>query len=160
MISKMKEKRTPNCGVKRLNRIKKQLDVDVFNFEDFVRESPFSLEQLKSINRYHELSTWRNVGILWLLMDGYSFKDVGRFFNRHHATIIHTTVEVDKCLEGFGNRDLLEAIQHMVKHSTNVPKKTPTMDEITDFVKKYHPLSPRLNKMAEKIHFILNNEKL
>jgi len=44
---------------------------------------------------------WRQLGMTWAVLSGYTLVDAGRLFNKDHATVIYATSMIKLALEGY-----------------------------------------------------------
>jgi chromosomal replication initiation ATPase DnaA len=78
--------------------------------------SGISMTDLLSSKRTQRVSQWRQAVFYVLRHKGASFPEIGKYFNRHHATIIHGCKNLDK---NAANKTVQQIIIDLTKPSTN-----------------------------------------
>jgi hypothetical protein len=81
---------------------------------EFFLVCPCSHESLKEANRLRQLMQWRQVGMVWATLSGFSLTESGKMFNKNHATVIHSQEMVKLALEGY-HPELLEKLNEVLE---------------------------------------------
>ena len=85
-----------------------------YTMHEFFLVCPCSHESLKEANRLRQLMQWRQVGMVWATLSGFSLTEAGKLFNKNHATVIHSQEMVKLALEGY-HPELLEKINEVLE---------------------------------------------
>jgi hypothetical protein len=101
----------------RITKIRKIIGDKELYIGDFLRESPYTIEELRARDKSQDLVAWRHVGIVWLRLSGYSCAKAGGYFGRHHATVIHAEKRVFNHLTGFADADIKSAFDMLKKRA-------------------------------------------
>lgn len=70
-----------------LNKIKRKVNADRFNFDDYLSVCPYNIEKLRSKNNKADIAMWRHVACAWLMLSGHNLSTAGRFLERSHCTM-------------------------------------------------------------------------
>ena len=76
------------------DEVKNLLNVTKVYFEAFFNVCPYTLGSLKSIQKQEPLIFYRHLGSLWIWLSGETLEQTGKYFNRNHATVIHSIENV------------------------------------------------------------------
>lgn len=76
------------------DEVKNLLNVTKVYFEAFFNVCPYTLGSLKSIQKQEPLIFYRHLGSLWVWLSGETLEQTGKYFNRNHATVIHSIKSV------------------------------------------------------------------
>jgi hypothetical protein len=85
-----------------------------YTMHEFFLVCPCSHESLKEANRLRQLMQWRQVGMVWATLSGFSLTESGKMFNKNHATVIHSQEMVKLALEGY-HPELLEKLNEVLE---------------------------------------------
>ena len=85
-----------------------------YTMHEFFLVCPCSHESLKEANRLRQLMQWRQVGMVWATLSGFSLTEAGKLFNKNHATVIHSQEMVKLALEGY-HPELLEKLNEVLE---------------------------------------------
>ena len=85
-----------------------------YTMHEFFLVCPCSHESLKEANRFRQLMQWRQVGMVWATLSGFSLTESGKMFNKNHATVIHSQEMVKIALEGY-HPELLEKLNEVLE---------------------------------------------
>ncbi len=118
---------------KAINKIKRTLRIKQYSMDQFFKACPFTVSDLKSKNREHELVSWRHLGMTWSLLSGKKLTDSAAMFNRKHATAINSLTAVLHAFEGYGSPVLVEAIERVKEYGITSGVLVPT-HKIADFL--------------------------
>jgi hypothetical protein len=147
--------------VKRKRRIRSQINCERIAFEDFLSVCPYTVEELRRNNRQPEILVWRYVGMTWLILEGYSLRNSARYFNKKdHATVIHAMKQVELSLSGYGLtriKSIITLIEGVIPKEI-IHIEVP-VEDIEQFVKRYHGESPYSQRLIGEIQTILNRNK-
>ena len=100
---------------RKLTYIKKKLPKrNFYTMHEFFLVCPCSHESLKEANRLRQLMQWRQVGMVWATLSGFSLTEAGKLFNKNHATVIHSQEMVKLALEGY-HPELLEKLNEVLE---------------------------------------------
>jgi hypothetical protein len=76
------------------DEVKNLLDITKVYFEAFFNVCPYTLGSLKSIQKQEPLIFYRHLGSLWIWLSGETLEQTGKYFNRSHATVLHSIKSV------------------------------------------------------------------
>ena len=85
-----------------------------YTMHEFFLVCPCSHESLKEANRLRQLMQWRQVGMVWATLSGFSLTEAGKMFNKNHATVIHSQEMVKLALEGY-HPELLDKLNEVLE---------------------------------------------
>ena len=85
-----------------------------YTMHEFFLVCPCSHDSLKEANRLRQLMQWRQVGMVWATLSGFSLTEAGKLFNKNHATVIHSQEMVKLALEGY-HPELLEKLNEVLE---------------------------------------------
>ena len=85
-----------------------------YTMHEFFLVCPCSHESLKEANRLRQLMQWRQVGMVWATLSGFSLTEAGKLFNKNHATVIHSQEMVKLALEGY-HPELLDKLNEVLE---------------------------------------------
>ena len=85
-----------------------------YTMHEFFLVCPCSHESLKEANRLRQLMQWRQVGMVWATLSGFSLMEAGKLFNKNHATVIHSQEMVKLALEGY-HPELLDKLNEVLE---------------------------------------------
>lgn len=71
------------------------------SFNDFISICPYSVEELKSKDRYQDLMQWRQIGMVCKAIDLNNLSAAGRYFGKDHVTVIHAARCIKYAIDGF-----------------------------------------------------------
>lgn len=107
-----------------LNKIKRKIDCDYYDIQDFHEVCPISLEELKESNRLPFVVMWRFAGILWNLLAGKKEGDATEYFERDRTMVAHVLENVDQAMIGWKEM-LMMNIRIVAAHSRTKPSRIP-----------------------------------
>jgi hypothetical protein len=81
-----------------------------FEMSDFWDVCPYTFEGWERQTRKREILFWRNVGMLYAYLSGYTLEKAGKMFHRDHATVIHSIKSIVTAYEGWGHIELVDII--------------------------------------------------
>lgn len=142
---------------KSLNKIKRTLRVKKYTMEQFFAACPFTLADLKSKNRKHELICWRHLGMTWGLLSGEKLVIAAANLNRTHASALNSLTVVLHCVEGFGSPYMADAIQRILEHATINGMLVPSYS-ISSFLERHIGDPDIVSRLTPKLFEIINNE--
>ncbi len=140
--------RNNNVTVVQLNKIKRKVDAERFNFEDFLAVCPYTVEQLRSKNNKPEIAMWRHVACVWLMLAGHSLSSGGRFIGRTHCTMKNSLEAVLSSLEGFGHPDIRKALQSLCEQSRKQLLMSVPFEDYLALLQKHFGKSDQVERMA------------
>lgn len=71
------------------------------NFNDFLIICPFTLDDLRKKDRKQEIMQWRQIGMTCKAIETGCLSEAARFFNKDHATVIHSAKCVKEAMQGY-----------------------------------------------------------
>lgn len=107
-----------------LNKIKRKIDCDYYDIQDFHEVCPISLAELKESNRLPFVVMWRFTGILWNLLAGKKEGDATEYFERNRTMVAHVLENVDQAMIGWKEM-LMMNIRIVAAHSRTKPSRIP-----------------------------------
>jgi hypothetical protein len=107
-----------------LNKIKRKINCDFYDIQDFHEVCPLSLEELKQPNRLPFVVMWRFTGILWNLLCGKKEGEAAEYFGRDRTNVANVLENVDQAMIGW-NEILMLNIRIVASHSRTKPKRLP-----------------------------------
>lgn len=140
--------RNNNVTVVALNKIKRKLDADRFNLDDFIAVSPYTIEELSSKSRKASIVTWRHVASVWLMLSGYNLSSGGKLLNRSHCTMKHSLSCALTSLEGFGNPEIKSALTACCNQSKEELLVSVPFEEYLALLQKHFGKSDQVERMA------------
>lgn len=84
---------------------------------DFWDVCPYTFEGWEKRTRKREVLFWRNVGMFYAYMSGYTLEKSGSLFDRDHATVIYSIKSIITAYEGWGHIEMLDIINTINNHS-------------------------------------------
>lgn len=96
--------------------LKKVTGIKNFDMADFLAVCPYNFEGEQRRTRKREVLIWRNVGMFYAYMSGYSLQKAGSIFDRDHATVIHALKNILTAYEGYGLTELVDVIKRVNDH--------------------------------------------
>lgn len=142
---------------KTLNKIKRTLRIKKYTLDQFFAACPFTLEELQSKNRRHELICWRHLGMAWGLLSGDILKMSSSRFSRTHASALNGLTSVLHAVEGFGSPYMAEAIQRVMEHATVDGVLVPSYS-ISAFLDRHIGDPDVVARLTPKLFELINNE--
>jgi hypothetical protein len=85
----------------------------IIQFSAFENACPYTIDQLREGGRKRNMVYWRQVGQWWYFLECGVKSHAGRFFDRDHATVIHSIRAVNEAIEGY-NPELLRMIEDVI----------------------------------------------
>lgn len=107
-----------------LNKIKRKIDCDFYDIQDFHEVCPLSLAELKQPNRLPFVVMWRFTGILWNLLCGKKEGEAAEYFGRDRTNVANVLEKVDQAMIGWSEMLMLN-IRIVAAHSRTKPKRLP-----------------------------------
>jgi hypothetical protein len=107
-----------------LNKIKRKIDCDFYDIQDFHEVCPLSLVELKQPNRLPFVVMWRFTGILWNLLCGKKEGEAAEYFGRDRTNVANVLEKVDQAMIGWSEMLMLN-IRIVAAHSRTKPKRLP-----------------------------------
>lgn len=101
-----------------------------YSITEFLMVCPFSLDELMKPNRKKEIKEWRQVGMVWKYLECENLSMAGRFFQRDHATVIHSIKLSIDAMDGY-HSDLKEKIM-MVADNVYFSMVNPKFDDMNE----------------------------
>ena len=100
--------------MKTLDNIKTNINARRYEMSDFYAVCPIPIELIKGTTRKRTIVYWRQVGMVWARLSGFSGPKASAIFNRDHATCIHAEKSVlDSFHARFGNDEIREMIEEV-----------------------------------------------
>lgn len=118
-----------------LNKIRRRVDADRFVFDDFINACPYTLEQIQSRNKKGNITTWRHVSAVWLMLQGHTLTDTGKRMNRDHCTIRHSLKVVLSSFEVSGYSKITDAIQEVCAKSRDPYTARVPFDQYAELIR-------------------------
>jgi hypothetical protein len=140
---------------KNTRKIKRVLKLKRYSMDEFFAACPFTLEQLRTHDRTHELLCWRQLGMTWQLLSGENLTNTGRFFGRTHATVINSLNCVLNTVDGFGSPVMADAIKRIMERSAT-PGIRIDSHEISDFLTRHIGDPDEVDELTRRIFEIVN----
>jgi hypothetical protein len=72
------------------DEVKNLLGINKIYFEAFYNVCPFTLSTLKSKQKQEPLIFYKHLGAFWTWLSGETLEQTGLYFNKTHATVIHS----------------------------------------------------------------------
>lgn len=76
------------------DEVKNLFDLDKIYIEAFFNTCPFTLSSLRNQKRDQPLIFYRHLGLFWIWLSGETLEQTGLYFNKHHATVLHSIENV------------------------------------------------------------------
>jgi hypothetical protein len=86
-----------------LYKIIEFINIDYLNFDAFLLRCPYTFDELVEKNRLRDVKEWRQVGIVVKSLELNSWSIAGVYFDRNHATAIHSANVILNALEGYND---------------------------------------------------------
>lgn len=96
-----------------IKKIEQQLGIEKKSINTFWEVCPIDTETLYSSTRLAEVVYWRNIGMVWYRLCGYTQMKVQEIFQRRtHADVVVAEKKIMNALEGF-NKELKKEIEKL-----------------------------------------------
>lgn len=106
-------------------------DFDMINF--FIN-CPYSFDELLQVNRKRDLMQWRQIGMAWKALCGYSLTESGATFRKDHATCIHAIRCMIDAFDGYAP-DMLYKIKTIeMGINVNIKHEDDSMNEVVSLI--------------------------
>jgi hypothetical protein len=93
------------------SEIIKLINFNEFTLADFYYFCPYDFNQKENQTRKREVVMWRNVGMVWAWLSGFTMENAGKLFNRDHSTVIHALGQLMLTYEGYGYEEIKQNIE-------------------------------------------------
>lgn len=144
--------------------VKNLLNINKVYIEAFFNISPYSLSTLKSMKKQEPLIFYKHLGSLWIWLSGETFEQTAKYFNKNHATIIHSVNSVINAKD-YHYKNLLEVLINennkiLVQNNLEIKEllEEKTEDNKILLKNKLEVLNERLNHVQTELNSI--KEKL
>jgi hypothetical protein len=98
-----------------LTKIKQATNCERYDMNDFYSVCPFDDETLKSKSRRLVLSRWRQAGMVYARLCGFTQGESGKLFNRSHCNVIHSEKMVANLFHPLGDKWLNGIFKEVVR---------------------------------------------
>ena len=96
-----------------IKKIEQQLGIEKKSINTFWEVCPIDTETLYSSTRLAEVVYWRNIGMVWYRLCGYTQMKVKELFKRRtHADVVVAEKKIMNALEGY-NKELKKEIEKL-----------------------------------------------
>lgn len=143
---------------RKTRKIKRLLRAKRYNMDAFFAACPYTLEELKSKDRKHDIVCWRHLAMTWQLLSGENLTGAGKVFDRSHATVYNSLIHVLNTVEGFGSSVMADAIKRVREHST-VSCVRIDSHQISEFLSRHIDEPDEVEELTRSIFEIVNNKK-
>lgn len=135
------------------DEVKNLLGVTKVYFEAFFNICPYTLTFLRSTKKEEPLVFYRQLGAFWIWLSGETLEQTGKYFNKNHATILHS-VKVVLTEKDYHYKPFLDKI--IAENEKLFEKDTVFIKELMgdNFIKKQQYMQNRLLLLEEKIKYI------
>lgn len=147
--------RTYEVTHKNTRRLKRLLKLKRYSMDEFFEACPYTIKQLRSGDRHHNVLCWRQIGITWQLLSGDNLSKSAATFGRTHATAINSMTCVLNTLEGFGSPVMAQAIER-IKERTSTPGLRIESREISEFLTRHIGDPDEVMELTDRIFELVN----
>lgn len=155
----MKSPTRNNVGkIRKLNRIKRNLDVSRYTMRDFYAVCPIPADQLAGKSRKREILFWRHVGVTWALLSGMTLTRAGKMFGRKHCTTINSISNILDSVEGFGFQEIRDIIKRICDHANGTPNITVSKSRVEEFIREFYDDEHNVTYLTDWIFKKMNSE--